>query len=222
MESVSISKILHDVRVILDQNAEDYGVAGVGEYTLEMNDVITKGIVPAVEWAHTNAPVGKLTGKDFSDSTLIGNALQLPDDFMRLVAVRADKWKRTLNTYYTEDDPYVSQILSGYAGLMPTDNKPAMVMRQDGDARYLLLYPFESGESSDDSTAEDDDDYVVVARYIPYPAIDDGESSDDSTADDTIDIEPAVYEAFLYYLSHLTKMSYNEDSKFMEQAQALL
>ena len=225
MESVNLSKILKDVRVILDQNAEDHSVP-VGEYTLELDEVITKGIVPAVQWAHMNAPVNKLKGKDMTDSTLIGNAFQLPSDFMRLVTIRAYSWKRGLFSYFTEEDPQVSQILSGYPGLMPTVNKPAMVFRQEDGANYLMLYPFDGeDESSDDDSTEGD--YIVSARYIPFPKIDwseDSSSSDDVTEYDlsTIDIEPSVYEAFLYYLAYLVKISYNEDSKFMEQAQALL
>ena len=127
MESVSLSKIINDVRVILDQNRDDYTQLNVGEYTLELNEVIVKGVIPAAQWAHMNAPISKLKGVTFPDITTIGNVLQLPDDFMRLVSVRVSNWKRALNSYYAEDDPYVSQILSGYAGLMPTYNKPAMV-----------------------------------------------------------------------------------------------
>ena len=227
MESVNISKILHDVRVILDQNAEDYGVAGVGEYTLELDDVIRKGIIPAVEWAHMNAPVTKMTGKEIAmtpSPLLPPNALQLPDDFLRLVSLKASNWNRAISTYYPEDDPYVSQILSGYAGLMPTANKPAAVMRLEGGKRYLLLYPFvDDDDSSDDSSAATEGDTITSAYYIPIPTIDDDDSSDDSSVSDpSVDIEPTCYDAFLYYLAYLTKITYNEDSKFLEQAQALL
>ena len=229
MESVSLSKIINDVRVILDQNRDDYTQLNVGEYTLELNEVIVKGVIPAAQWAHMNAPISKLKGVAFPDTGTIGNALQLPDDFMRLVSVRVSNWKRALNSYYAEDDPYVSQILSGYAGLMPTYNKPAMVLRQ-GDDRHLLLYPYADDESSDsDESTATEDDCVEYAYYIPLPQIEGlDESSDDESSDDnpydnaTIDLEPAVYQAFLYYLAYLTKLTYNEDNKFAERAQALL
>ena len=53
MESVSLSKIINDVRVILDQNRDDYTQLNVGEYTLELNEVIVKGVIPAAQWANT-------------------------------------------------------------------------------------------------------------------------------------------------------------------------
>lgn len=223
MASINISTILHDVRVILDQNAEGYDVPDVGEYTLEMDDIIVKSIVPAVQWAHMNAPLTKLKGVDFSSQPIDGNAIQLPDDFMRLVAVRCKNWKRAVSSYYTEDDPYVSQILSGYPGLMPTEEKPALVLRHDGDEAYLLLYPYAGDESSDEST---DGDEMEKAFYIPIPVIqgldDSDESEDTQYQTASIEIESAVYDAFLYYLAHLVKLSYNEDNKFEEQAKNLL
>lgn len=223
MDSVKVSTILQDVRVILDQNAEGFDVPGVGEYTLEMNDVIKKSIVPAVQWAHMNAPVTKLKGVDFlEDAGLEGNALKLPGDFMRLVTIRVDRWKRALSTYLLEDDPQVSQILSGYPGLMPTADKPSMVLRQEDGDNYLLLYPFEADDDSSDDSSSDvtEGDLVVSARYIPFPEIKD--ESDSSDEGETVDIEPAVYRAFLYYLAHLVKLSYNEESKFEEQAKTML
>lgn len=223
MDSVDVATILQDVRVILDQNAEGFDVQGVGEYTLEMNDVIKKSIVPAVQWAHMNAPVTKLKGVDFlEDAELEGNALKLPGDFMRLVTIRVDRWRRALSTYLLEDDPQVSQILSGYPGLMPTADKPSMVLRQEDGDNYLLLYPFEADDDSSDDSSGDvtEGDSVVSARYIPFPEItDESDSSDES---ETVDIEPAVYQAFLYYLAHLVKLSYNEESKFEEQAKTML
>lgn len=211
MESVSISQILHDVRIILDQNAEGYDVAGVGEYTLEMNDVIYKAIVPAVQWAHMNAPLFKLKGVDFAtEATLDDNLLTLPTDFMRLVTLRGSTWDRAITSYYMEDDPEVSQMLSSYPGLRPTEKKPAAVYTNEDGDRCLLLFPFPSGTQ------------ISSARYIPFPAIDVDSSSTATYVDNTIEIEPAVYQAFLYYLAHLVKMSYNEDNKFAEQAQALL
>jgi hypothetical protein len=78
-------------------------------------------------------------------------------------------------------------------------------------------------DSRDDSSAATEGDTITSAYYIPIPTIDDDDSSDDSSVSDpSVDIEPTCYDAFLYYLANLTKITYNEDSKFMEQAQALL
>jgi hypothetical protein len=201
MASINLSTILHDVRVILDQNAEGYDVAGVGEYTLEMDDVIRQQIIPAVQWAHMNAPLGRLHGANMS-ATVSGGKVALPADFMRLVSLKLANWQRAVNTFITEDDPQVSVILSDYAGLRPTANKPVVVFREEGGTSYLMPYPADAG--------------AVTASYIPRPQI---TGSGDAQA---VDIEPAVYQAFLYYLAHLVKLTYNEDNKYAEQAQAML
>jgi hypothetical protein len=218
MDSINLSKIKQDVRIILDQNSKGEEELNVGEYTLDLDEIITKCIEPAVQWVHMNAPITKLKGENFNTHSVVDdNSLQLPDDFMRLVTVKVNNWRRALNTYLTEDDPMVSQILSGYPGLMPTYDKPAMVLRQEEDKQYLMLYPY-------DEDVEDDD--VISAQYLPYPKLvmyDDSDSSSSAGDDDGyIEIEPAVYQAFLYYLAHLVKETYNEQNTFEQQAQALL
>ena len=216
MDSINLSQIKQDVRIILDQNSKGEEELNVGEYTLDLDEIITKCVVPAVQWAHMNAPITKLKGNDFSENSVEDdNALKLPEDFMRLVTVKVNNWRRALNTYLTEDDPMVSQILSGYTGLMPTCNNPSMVLRQEGDDQYLMLYPYDDGQGNDE---------VTLAQYIPFPQLemDDDDVSSSGEPDGTIGIEPAVYPAFLYYLAHLVKETYNEQNTFEQQAQALL
>ena len=202
MDSINLSTIKHDVRVILDQNAEGYDVPNVGEYTLDLDEIITQCVEPAVEWVHMNAPLSKLRGKTPASTTISNSLVALPDDFMRLISFRMNGWNRSATSFILEDDPQISQIVSGYPGLAPTAANPLlmMVMPTATTSASFKPYPLAQGDT------------VAVMRYLPKPKINNS----------AIDIEPLVYQAFLYYLAHLVKATYNEQNTFAEQAQALL
>lgn len=201
-----VYKILHiarDVRIAIDENQTSEQLLATEDIdTLSLNDIVRSKIVEAVRRVETAAPVHLLEeGHNFGDVVFWGEResgwVLLPDDFMRLIAFRMSDWERTVYEAIPADSPLYSKQSSRYKGIRGNPQKPvcALVNRPEGKA--LEFY-----------SCKDEEAYVAIGSYVPYPRID---------QDGGIDISERCYTAVIYTTAALVLTTYGE----VEKASAL-
>lgn len=126
----------------------------------------------------TETPVDSLgEGKPLLASPRINNegvvTITLPDDFLRLIAVRMSDWDVCLSRIIREGDQHFDCLKSKRAAIRGTPRRPAASVSFDEEGRQCLrLY------------SSDLDASLLTARYMPLPEV---------SSDDTIDIPPLLY-----------------------------
>ncbi len=167
MAVYTLSAIVKDVRIALDQNASSDALSIIGDVdTLSLEDIIKSKILEAVDRVHSDAPAYLLDGgNNFGDaiywmSNESGWAL-LPEDFMRLIVFEMDDWERPIFTALNVDDPEYKKQSSRFKGVRGTAQKPLCVISIRPEGRVLEFFSCNSQEAM-----------VSRAVYIPYTAID--------------------------------------------------
>lgn len=194
-----IDKIMHDVRICLDQNMTSDALLESGDIdTLALDDIIRSKILEAVQRVHMDAPNYLLEGgHNFGDAVywreLESGWVLLPPDFMRLVVFEMDDWEQAVYQAISTDDPEYEKQRSRFKGIRGTAQRPVCAIAIRPEGRVLEFYSCKSKDAQ-----------VSRAMYIPYPKIDE---------DNGVDICERCYNAVVYTAAGLTLLTCGEVEK---------
>ena len=172
MQTVPLSDIIREVKIILDENITESFIEGDPDQ-LQLKDHIEARILDAVRNIHEAADSSLL-----DDGLLIPTSglamlqiepggpgyVRLPDDFMRLVIFKMTKWKRPVVEAISDTDPRYFPQKSEFSGIRGGVDKPVCAVTTGNASKILEFYSLPPGET---------DKSVEKARYLPLPKIED-------------------------------------------------
>lgn len=213
MKAYNIMDIKRRVRSIIDQNMEDGQLsANMDVDTLELDDVIQENIVPGIRMVEIGAAFMLLgNGKDFSEG-LVGRTdphvddcmvFNLPKDYLRLVYFCMSSWRVGVSRTISVQDPRYAMQRGTVGMARGCAERPVVAEAYSKEGLTLEAY----GCNSDDT--------VLVAQYIPEPAI---------TESDQVEFPHRLEEASLYAIAALTCTSFGDVGRaqiFMATARQL-
>lgn len=213
MKTYNIMDIKRRVRSIIDQNMEDGQLsANMDVDTLELDDVIQENIVPGIRMVETGAAFMLLgNGKDFSEGLagrtdpLVDDCMvfNLPKDYLRLVYFRMSSWRVGVSRTISVQDPRYAMQRGTVGMARGCAERPVVAEAYSKEGLTLEAY----GCNSDDT--------VLVAQYIPEPAINES---------DQVVFPHRLEEASLYAIAALTCTSFGDVGRaqiFMATARQL-
>lgn len=192
----SVSSLITEVRVALDQNMSSTTLASLGDPdTLSLEEIINSKIEDAARAVAVQAPLAllgdvtvQLTGTLTIDTAQRPYAhVELPDDFLRLARFKLDGWPYALYSAEMADTPLYVQAHSSY-NVRGTIDRPLVFLSLRGAGKKVLEV---FCEGCDTSTLGND------CLYIKKPTI----SSSQITLGEQVK-RPTVYHAA--YLVALT------------------
>lgn len=231
-----LSDLVKKVRVVMDKDMTSTALTGLGDVdTLSVNDIIKDSIPRAIRFILQSAPLylidtstdGTAAAKE--SSTTVNNVtttkanltlsaqgdgyvgkFKLPDDFLRLVSVRMESWKRNARGI-TEDDEEYSQQLSVFAGIRGNASNPIAAVVQGSDGLYMELYSCTQKDT------------LQWFRYIAMPDIDtSNDGSDASKTEADISIPTKLVDAIIYLAASLAFESLGSKEQSDELAKTAL
>lgn len=178
MQSVPLSDVIREVKVILDENISEVSVMAGDPDQLQLEDHIEARILDAVRAIHEAADssllddgltiplevAGQPTIQVNPDGT---GYVALPDDFMRLVIFKMNKWKRPVIFAISDTDPRYFLQKSRFVGVRGGVDKPVCAITTGGAGKVLEFYSLPPGE---------EDDGVEKNRYLPLPTIEENDT----------------------------------------------
>ena len=209
MAETGKSKIIEDVKIILDENERTLGSLDIGgdipdADQLETDRLIGRLIHVAIDAVNKIAPLDYLAGAfTKADSAVLNWEVMnmycqkavLPGNCTRLVYVRLPGWQRGTSDFHEENDPLYAQFFSKYAGVRPTALYPAaaVIVGEEPGTLEVVCCPRQSAEGEGKVM------YVATA-----------EAGDDV---ESYDISDKCYWAVVYYVAHLYYVSLNESGR---------
>lgn len=209
----SVSDIVNDVRVALDENVRTGSgiVAQLEELgdpdTLTLDDIIESKVEDAARLVLENA-AHWLLGEGIAipgslivprETGYVTGTMELPEDFLRLLTFKMSSWRMPVTVAVTEDSPLYEVQSSPYAGVRGNPERPVVAITHQGDGSSgLLLECYSCTEG----------DTLVKARYIAVPKVSGGK----------IVLPGKLYRAVVYRTASLTALAVKDG----EAAAALL
>ncbi len=209
MKSVTLSDVIREVKIILDENITEVSVLTDDPDQLQMEGHIRARIIDAVRAIHEAADSSLLDdGEEIpveSTVTVIQNQIDgaayqngtgyvtLPDDFMRLVIFKMKKWKRPVVEAISDTDPRYFLQKSRFVGIRGGTEKPVCAITTGGASKVLEFFSLSPGET---------DLEVEKHRYLPLPAIE----------DDTIKMCRKLVRPIYYQCAALVALSLKDQS----------
>ncbi|MBR1792093.1 MAG: hypothetical protein IJ764_00425 [Bacteroidales bacterium] len=221
----SVSDIMRDVRITLDQNNVSETLVSLGDIdTLTLEQIIESKIEVAARTVESTAPNVMLdSGKAFANRStphqklVYGETISegvvywvsehgrgsgrilLPSDFLRLVTFKMSDWEYGVTSLVREGDALYSRQFSRYPGLRGNIQRPVVTMRNQIEGLVLEFFSCDAGDSVT----------VEKAQYIAIPKIRDG----------NIDLCERLRPAVVYYIACLVAQS-TGDNALSESMQA--
>jgi hypothetical protein len=160
MSLVALDELVREVRVGLDENAEQipYMHGQYGE-NLELDELIKAKIVEAARDIVEKAPVESLDPVPMDTSATpseYGGVLTVPEDFLRLVSLKMVGWNRSITILASEGSDI--ELMQRNAYTRGTKLKPVGVLSRNSAGKRIIEY---FGAS----------DTVEKALYIALPSI---------------------------------------------------
>lgn len=170
MQTVPLSDIIREVKIILDENITESFIEDDPDQ-LQLKDHIEARILDAVRNIHEAAGSEMLddglsiptSGESILQVNPDGTGyVRLPDDFMRLVIFKMIKWKRPVVEAISDTDPRYFLQKSRFVGIRGGIEKPVCAITTGEASKVLEFYSLPAGE---------EDHSVEKARYLPLPVI---------------------------------------------------
>ena len=205
MQSVTLSDVIREVKIILDENITEVSVLTDDPDQLQLKDHIKARVVDAVRQIHEAADSsllddGLLIPLEVSGQPTIQvnpdgtGYVALPDDFMRLVIFKMTKWKRPVVVAISDTDPGYFLQKSRFMGIRGGVDKPVCAITTGEASKVLEFYSLPAGET---------DTSVEKARYLPLPKIE---------VDDTIKMCRKLVRPIYYQCAALVALSLKDQS----------
>lgn len=191
-----VNEIIRDVRVLLDLDAADPplitttdpGALTIGQ---KIRSLVEWGARQVIEEAplhrlQTGVPIQ--SGVAWHDAPGVGMAmLLLPDDFLRLVAIRMSDWHRDARIISAQDPEYACQS-SRFPGVRGNPDRPVAVIVPTPMGWAAELYSSRAGSEVT----------VSKALYLPVPRI----------RQEAIHLPEALYHDIIGRIAHLVRLSF--------------
>ena len=209
MQTVLVSDIIKEVKIILDENIVDDAVLTADANQLQLLDLIKSRIIDAVRSIHEAAPSELLDdGLTIPGATVTlqdgSGYITLPDDFMRLVIFQLATWSRPVVVPISDTDPKYFMQKSRFLGIRGGTDKPVCAITTGASCRILEFYSIAPGTTAS----------VVKAKYLPLPSI----------SNDSIQVCKKLYRPILYECAGLVALTYKDEvaKSFFEVAKSYL
>lgn len=164
---ITTDALKRKVRYLLNEAENDSDVTLIAADTRKIDDYIELLLPQAVLFVQKNSRHCGVNPKNATiDVEKITTAADgsgsfpLPDDFVRLVTVQMNGWKRPCNVLYPDDSPLA--LAQGNTYTRAGWCKPVVVQRFDADSNKILCY-----YSLPSGISPRVDSFVYEARYIP-------------------------------------------------------
>lgn len=192
MSTYAVSKLVKEVKVLLDRNQESAGLlTPTDSDTLSQGELIQSKIVDAARIILKDAPASMLNGKNFdglntawdeTNGAYVG-IVYLPSDMIRLLDVKASDWNRSAEIITEEDDAY--KIQCSRFGVRGNPERPIAALIHNSGNRYLELFTSKSNTAT------------VSLTYVGMPFISEG----------NIDLPETLKDSIVYMAGYLTCIS---------------
>lgn len=211
METVLVSDIVRDVKIIIDENTDNLSVLEQDTNQLQLEEIIKSRIIDAVRAIHEAAPSDMLddgltisgTPVTYQDGT---GYLALPDDFMRLIIFKLATWSRPVIEPISDTDPMYFAQHSRFKGIRGGTDKPVCAITTGTSGRVLEFFSIKEGTTAS----------VEKAKYLPLPKIE---------SNDTIKICRKLVQPSMWQcagLVMLTFMTADKAQSFLEIAKSFI
>lgn len=211
----SKDKLLRDVRVIIAENEQLDPLIEMEDTMALERDTLLKTLVPiAIDKIHAIAPVEMLTdiavdlkALDWKNTDVSSKIAELPDDFLRLVYVKAKNWRKGVIDVVDEESDEYMDMHSPMDVERPTIYDPVAAVTKssftEGEGR--------GGNFVEISPIGDD----VIVRYIPKTLDDsgNGEGGDEDVENDGLLIAGECYWCIVYTIANLYFVSVNDNGR---------
>lgn len=178
MQSVTLSDVIREVKIILDENITEVSVLTDDPDQLQMEGHIRARIIDAVRAIHEAADSSMLDDGLLIPLEVAGQPtiqvnpdgtgyVALPDDFMRLVIFKMTKWKRPVVFAISDTDPRYFLQKSRFVGIRGGIDKPVCAITTGEASKVLEFYSLPAGEA---------DHSVEKHRYLPLPTIEENDT----------------------------------------------
>lgn len=196
MQSVSISDLVRDVKIVLNENIQTDPILSDDVSQLELDELIEARITDAVRAVHEAAPSDMLDDGiaiPGSPVTLQDGSgyILLPDDFMRLVIFQLQTWSRPVITPIADTDPAYFMQKSRFLGIRGGTDKPICAITTGTSGRVLEFFSIAPGTSA----------IILKAKYLPLPKIE----------NENILICKKLRTPIVYQCAALTALSYKDE-----------
>lgn len=192
MSTYAVSKLVKEVKVLLDRNQESAGLlTPTDSDTLSQGELIQSKIVDAAGIILKDAPASMLDGKTFdglntvwaeTNGAYVGT-VYLHSDMIRLLNVKASDWNRSAEIITEEDDAY--KIQCSRFGVRGNPERPIAALIHNSGNRYLELFTSKSNTAT------------VSLTYVGMPFISEG----------NIDLPETLKDSIVYMAGYLTCIS---------------
>ena len=196
MKTYAVSELVKEIKVVLDRNQASSGMLTPDDSdTLSQGEIIQSKIVDAARMVMESCPAEKLDGKKCEDieaswvednGAYVGT-MNLPSDFLRLLMVKAEGWKRPGKIITENDEEYAMQGCRW--GVRGNPERPIAAIVHSEGGRYVELYTSKT------------DDVGVDFTYVGEPAI----------VSDNIDLPSNLKDAIVYMAAYLTCISLGDN-----------
>lgn len=162
MTRVSMVDLIRDVRIALDENAEQSSYIQSNADNLELDDIIGAKLPEAARDVTEQADVEMLEPETMATVLTVtdgGGRLTVPDDFLRLVSLKMKEWNRSVTVVAGEGSDIELMQRNRYT--RGTAMKPVCVTAFDASGKKVLEF-FGKGT------------VVERALYMPIPAVENG------------------------------------------------
>ncbi len=207
---VAATNMASDVRVAIDMNRTNKQlITAADQETLLLNDIIESKLCDAIRLTELECPVSMLeSGIDCSDRTHDIDSsgrvsLQLPSDFMRMVALEMSDWKKPVYDFIDDTDPAYSRLQSPWRGIAGSPEQPAAAIRLRATGKVVEGYTSGAGAT------------IEMALYRALPSI---------STDGYVEVSSLCYRSAVYRAAYLTLLTVGDEqaAAMLETAKSLL
>lgn len=192
------SQIIQDVRLVLDENVSSVQLTELLDTeTLDLDGIIVDTICDAARAVESGAPLHMLdcSKELIADVTIFDKRkamVQLPFDFMRMVAIRWMQLDRPIYKFISVDSPeYIIQQNKYTQG---TKERPVATIVMGKDRHILEIY----AEGVDDMACGENTEYI--GEYLPLPKF----------VDDTLELCERCYRSIIYRCAGMALVIYQD------------
>jgi hypothetical protein len=203
MIDVTVSGLVEEVRITLDENSPQSDYLASDSDNLELDEIIRLKLPDAIRAIHETAPNRLVDGVPYTvdepdqHKNVDGSGyFCVPDDFLRLVLFDMRSWR--MPVYHAINDNSDEYAMQKNVFTRGNPSKPVCAMTQDAEGKRILEYycaGFMVG-----GTRTERDHRIRKMFYLPVPSVKDGK----------IGISPNLRGAIVNYCAGLVLVSRGE------------
>lgn len=206
MTNYSVKNIVRDVRVAIDQNAQQTDLVNWGDVdTLALSEIIQSKIEDAAKLIESQAPVNLLEGTTCSNEPTFTKlaasdtnyvaTIKVPGDYLRLFLFKMDDWVRHVSEAIDATSPLYAYQRMKVEAVRGNPESPVVAIVPESEGGLMLeAYTTASNKSTQNR---------ATFLYVPQPSI----------ANNSISLPNKLYRAIVYATAYLTALDYGDQAK---------